>query len=77
MNSVYIVYATNIWKQIPATIYAVCKDIASLQKAVARGIEEDIFSWDDDFGFGYNEVLTIYELNQALVYGYVEEREVE
>ena len=61
MNSVYIVYATNIWKQIPATIYAVCKDIASLQKAVARGIEEDIFSWEYvnlvlDMSRGFNHI---------------------
>lgn len=49
----------------------------SLQRAILRGLEENVFEWDDHYGYEPEDNLTTFEWNQCLQYGLVEVVEVE
>ena len=76
-NEVYVLFATNVWKERPASIYAICRTPMSLQRAILRGLEENAFEWDDHYGYEPEDNLTTFEWNQCLQYGLVEVVEVE
>lgn len=78
MKEVYVLYLTNVWKEKPASIYALCFSYESLQKAILRGLkEEKVFTWDENYSYEPEEAVNIYEINQGLQYGFVETMKVE